>query len=440
MRSGAAIASALVAAILEVAHQQGSTYTTIQSAIDAAVPGTDEVFVRCGRYPENIVMRSGVPVRGEKAACTIIDGRSLGPVVTMTDVVDTKLSEFTIENGLDQLGGGIRITRGSPVIDRNLIRGNSQPAATPIYYGAAGIGVALTTPPAAPVITRNVISDNTGVTTGGVRAQGMGRVEANVIARNTGSFGALYVAYFSGNAQNNTISRNTAGITMYWSPSAKISSNVVVRNSYGVIAWSPQASELKSNDVYGNTVQNYYLMPDQTGINGNVSFDPLFVSEETRNFLGVEPSSLSSLTELASPASSVELSGLVSPSDGRSTGFPRRDIGAKENEGVTRLRVGQFRDSWTWDWGLQSPSDWNLYRGDLKVLRATGVYMQDPAVVPGAEHFYCDFSPPISDSETPPPGETWFYLAVEYGAVRGPLGYDSTRNPRPYGPIHCHYP
>lgn len=76
--STVAALSAALAATLEVSKAPGAPYSTIQSAIDAAVPSVDEVWVRCGRYPENIVMRSGVPVRGEKPRCAFVDGGGWG--------------------------------------------------------------------------------------------------------------------------------------------------------------------------------------------------------------------------------------------------------------------------------------------------------------------------------------------------------------------------
>ena len=429
-----AIASIAAAAVLEVSQQPGAPYATIQSAINAAVPTVDEVFVRCGRYPENIVMRSGVPVRGEKATCTFIDGRSLGPVVDMTDVVNTKLSGFTLENGRDDVGGGIRILRGSPIIEGNRIRNNLINDTSTLYYSGGGISVSPSTPLPAPVITRNVIYGNQGNLTGGAFVQGSGRIEGNVFAGNSG-FAALYISYFSGTVTNNTISRNSdAGLAMYLSESATVANNVVANNGMGVTGF-PLPSSFSRNDVYGST-PNYAGLPDQTGVNGNISVDPLFVSETVNNFLGFEPSSASQLTEGAVNGSPVELSGLTSPVDGRSTGHPIRDIGAKENEGVTRLRPVSF--SFTWDLGLHMPMDWNFFRGDLAVLKATGVYIQNPLVVPGAKHF-CDIAPPWGDV-APPPGEAWFYLAAEWGTVYGPLGYDSSRNLRPYGAIHCSLP
>jgi hypothetical protein len=102
--------------------------------------------------------------------------------------------------------------------------------------------------------------------------------------------------------------------------------------------------------------------------------------------------------------------------------IPRLDIGARENEGVTGVR---FEPGEVLVWDAVSASN-NLYRGDLAVLRATGVYTQDPGEVPGAD-MLCDIARPgFPYSEDPDPGQAFFYLIAIPGPVRqGPLGFAS---------------
>ena len=432
---GLAAVTTVGAAILQVSQQAGAPYATIQSAIDAAVPGADEVYVRCGRYLENIVMRSGVPVRGEDPECTFIDGRRLGPVVTMTGLVDTKLSQFTIENGEGNSGGGIRVVGGSPIIEGNRIRNNRVNESSSVWDRAGGIAVAASLPYAAPVITRNLITGNEGAMgTGGAFVYGYGRVEGNVFAKNRGNLGALNAYFFYGTISNNTIVRTErgAGISLVFSD-ATVGSNIVAYNPVGISV--NQAATLASNDVFGNGV-NYLGMPDQNGLNGNISVDPLFVSENEESFFAYEPRSNSPVLDLVWQGSPVELSGLTAPVDGRSAGAAIRDIGAKENEGVTNLRFTPT--DIRWDLSTWPPIDYTAFRGDLETLRSTGVYCQDPSIVPGARHF-CDFTF-LSDGMLPPPGTGWFYLSEHWGSAHGTLGFDSARHERPYLPIPCTYP
>ena len=76
------------------------SYPTIQSAIDAAVPGLDDVLVRCGTYRENVTMRDGVSVAGEHPECAVLEPAvDDAPIVEMLAIGDeTSLSRLTIQN------------------------------------------------------------------------------------------------------------------------------------------------------------------------------------------------------------------------------------------------------------------------------------------------------------------------------------------------------
>ncbi len=78
------------------------------------------------------------------------------------------------------------------------------------------------------------------------------------------------------------------------------------------------------------------------------------------------------------------------------------------------------------------PSSWNAYRGNLALLKSSGVYTQNPATDPNAEAWCGLVGSPQADPELPVPGETVFYLvtSVEMGLESG-LGNDSDLNPRP---------
>ena len=61
----------------------------------------------------------------------------------------------------------------------------------------------------------------------------------------------------------------------------------------------------------------------------------------------------------------------------------------------------------------------NIYRGDVAVLRATGVYTQNPATVPGAARFCSRYGGTLLDSVLPAAGKIFFYL---------PTGEDASGN------------
>ena len=75
---------------------------------------------------------------------------------------------------------------------------------------------------------------------------------------------------------------------------------------------------------------------------------------------------------------------------------------------------------------------WNVYRGNLSVLVATGVYTQQPGSNSLAERF-CDLgSPNLTDATLPGPGIAAFYLVTGSNAGgEGGLGQDSNGVERP---------
>jgi hypothetical protein len=75
-------------------------------------------------------------------------------------------------------------------------------------------------------------------------------------------------------------------------------------------------------------------------------------------------------------------------------------------------------------------TSYNLYRGDLAVLRSTGRYSQDPTAT--AADRFCDLTGTVeSDSYSPAPGEAVFYLVTgSDGIAENGLGEDSWGNNR----------
>ena len=84
--------------------------------------------------------------------------------------------------------------------------------------------------------------------------------------------------------------------------------------------------------------------------------------------------------------------------------------------------------TWQEELGL---APWNLYRGDLAVLKATLSYSQVPRSNPLAVQSCGLPGPTASDLWSPPEGEIAFYLVTGIGAESG-LGVDGAGNPRPH--------
>lgn len=85
------------------------------------------------------------------------------------------------------------------------------------------------------------------------------------------------------------------------------------------------------------------------------------------------------------------------------------------------------------DWQAESGwATWNVYRGSLKLLKATGIYTQDPTVEPLAARFCGLDATQMVEAFAPGPGSAVHYLVTGVnGAVEGDLGFDSAGNPRP---------
>lgn len=191
---------------------------TIQEGIDASSDG-DTVIVAEGTYFENIrfhgkniTLRSTDPLDPAAVAATIIDGNQSDSVVTFegTETESCLLSGFTVRNGRDSYGGGIRggywslHTRAS--IEKNVIAGNTAES--------AGGGIAHCN----GTIRDNTVTNNTA-TLGGGLVDCAGVIVGNRITYNTALSGGPYshrggggLARCAGLIEGNTISRNDASV------------------------------------------------------------------------------------------------------------------------------------------------------------------------------------------------------------------------------------
>lgn len=108
-------------ATLHVGGTGSGNYTSIQAAINAASNG-DTIFIHSGTYTENIVVNKIVTLKGANKQNTVIDGGSIGNVVTITsDWVN--LTDFTITKGS---GRGVVVQSASDHcrIENNIIIDN----------------------------------------------------------------------------------------------------------------------------------------------------------------------------------------------------------------------------------------------------------------------------------------------------------------------------
>jgi hypothetical protein len=92
-------------------------YSTIQEAIDAAVPG-DAILVEPGTYSENLSLRSQIDLAGSEAARTIIEpADSAAPVITIGSATDVHVSNLTLPNATT----AVSTTFSTEIIISNII-------------------------------------------------------------------------------------------------------------------------------------------------------------------------------------------------------------------------------------------------------------------------------------------------------------------------------
>ncbi len=221
-------------------------YSSIQKALDECSYG-DTVLVSQGIYYEQINTNDkSVYIKGLSGAeHTIIDGDSAGiDVVTLHE--NSTLTGFTIQHtGEQDFTGGIRVESGSPLIQYNSIIENNDGI---ICHGSSN-----------STIKNNLVA----------------RANALIICMDQSK---VYI-------ENNTLVEGGEGIKVYSNYAhATAVNNIITNNNYGIYTtYSQDSLEIVYNDVWNNSQSNYYGLADQTGVDGNISEEPLFIYLDSLN-------------------------------------------------------------------------------------------------------------------------------------------------------------
>ncbi len=309
-------------------------YPTIQAGIFAAQEG-DTVLVDPGTYMECIDFDSkGITVASSAGPeVTIIDGGGQGVVVTIHDCEQKQcgLQGFTLRNGSGDFATAIDILTSSPIVTGNIIDGN-----TGYTYGAiivAGVS--------SPVIEKNLFRNFSCVdsATSGVIYFTSG-VSTPIVVDNlflNNPCRAIDLVTSSGASPriaNNTIVGNRSGIGLAYAAYTALhlyKNNIIVGNKIGFESGRlPNDSIWQNNLVYGNST-NYSGVSDLTGVNENISADPLFLDPANNDFhlrLGSPAIDTGDANGLVLPAT--DFDGNPRVIDGNGDGVAIVDIGAYE--------------------------------------------------------------------------------------------------------------
>lgn len=154
--------------------------------------------------------------------------------------------------------------------------------------GSEGIGISTTS---SITIESNCIKNHASSYGGGILCSDCSPlITGNLITNNTSGITCWSASPY---IINNTIAFNTAraggGIYIDLDSSPLIEKNIIAFNMFdcdpgqcaggGIYTENPDV-EISCNDVYGNDGGDYIGIPDQTGINGNFSNDPIFCDAE----------------------------------------------------------------------------------------------------------------------------------------------------------------
>jgi len=310
---------------------------TIQKAIDSAVDG-DVIVVSPGTYTENIDFH-GKAIKVQSArgpSRTIIDGGNVNTAVNFDSGEGSKsvLRGFTIQHGSASFGAGIMLLGTSPTIIGNVFRNNAQ--------GSGGFGAAIGGNGSSPVVERNIFRNNScdGQFLSGVVS--FVNSSSPVIINNlflSNPCRAVNMTLPEGNTPviaNNTIVKNAVGVRVdarVMTSTQLYSNNVIFGNQIGLeVDFLNSGNEPTwTNNLVFHNGSDYSGIDDETGQNGNISADPLFVDFADRN-LRLQPSSpaIDAGTRAVPHLPRTDLDGNPRVVDGNGDGTVLPDIGAYE--------------------------------------------------------------------------------------------------------------
>jgi len=260
-----------------------NTFTENSAIIDHGFPPPDN------KYPNNDHGDGGAVVAFQGCDATITGNLiqdnhadAYGGGIHLRQWSNGLIEDNRITENNALLGGGIHLTYiSAPLVRDNLIQAN-----TATNLGGGGIYVYYLS---RPLIERNVIARNTSGNGAGVGVyyDSAPVIRNNLIYKNNTGAGIRIVSSSPAITHNTIANHHSGGIDCDSTGNVIIENNIITSNGRG---WGIQVDRdssplIRYNNLWGNQLGACGPgIPDQTGINGNISVNPNFVNPDSNDY------------------------------------------------------------------------------------------------------------------------------------------------------------